>query len=112
MKPPGAGGFLGWKFVVTAKPASLTTHCPASISFTTMQHNGTGGLQYRYIRSDGSTGPIYTSAVSAGDLPVQGTTWTLGQSYSGWVAVQWRPLSATGPWTINSNKATFSLTCT
>lgn len=106
-----------WSFQVTASPASQTTTCPATTKFTAIQHNGNAGLQYRYIRSDGATGPIYTSAVSAGDFPAQGTSWTLGKTYSGWAAIQWRPLpQANGgnvaPWQINSNKATFSLTCT
>ena len=105
-----------WSFEVTAQPVSQTAPCPTTVKFTALQHNGTAGLQYRYVRSDGATGPIHVSAVSAGTFPVSGDSWTLGRTYTGWEAIQWRPLPAavtgkTLPWKINSNKASFSVTC-
>ncbi len=104
-----------WWFEVTATPVSQTTKCPATITFTSVQHNGTGGLEYRYVRSDGARGPIYVSPVSAGVFPRNGATWTLGKTYSGWEAIEWRPMQLpheSGRWQINSNKAKFSLICT
>ena len=113
--PPSPSPGEPWSFEVTTNPAQTAT-CPATITFTAVQHNGTAGLEYRYVRSDGATGPIYQSAVSAGTFPVHGDTWTLGKSYSGWEAIEWRPLPAANggkvaPWKINSNKAAFTLTC-
>src|SRR5262245_54918018 len=95
-----------------AVPASYNGACPGVIKFNgKIQANGQGAIKYRFVRSDGATGPIeYLNFDSAGVKYVS-TTWTLGDasslpSYQGWEAIK-----ILSPNEVESNRANFKLVC-
>jgi hypothetical protein len=90
-----------------ASPSSLTAYCPATIKFTgAIKVLKACTVQYKFVRSDGASGPMVSlSCPVAGTYPVN-TTWTIGATYSGWEAIE-----VISPVAVKSDKAGFSLTC-
>ncbi|MBN1547326.1 MAG: hypothetical protein JW902_11755 [Syntrophaceae bacterium] len=103
-----------------AIPEVYTGTCPAVIKFSgviTVTNLKPGTVvEYRFIRSDGATGPVTKIAFQTdhGSIPVA-TSWTLGGSsllhYAGWEAIKvtipmWDPAKS-----FLSNKAVFKMDC-
>jgi hypothetical protein len=78
---------------------------PQTLRFTGwITADGPATVQYRFVRSDGSTAELQTLTFPrAGRLPVN-TTWTLGAPLSGWVALE---VEAPNP--VLSGRATFTV---
>jgi hypothetical protein len=98
---------------VSAKPASYEGWCPVTITFTgaISVDRGPVGVTYRWVRSDGATGPVETVSFPGSGPQSQSvkTTWTLGGSgtkYSGWEAIKLLTPTAS-----TSNQANFTITC-
>jgi hypothetical protein len=93
--------------VVNAVPASFSGYCPKTIVFQgKITVSGACSVQYKFIRSDSAVKPIKTLVFpAAGVMPVE-DTWTLGDTYSGWEAIQ-----IVSPVAYTSPHASFTLTC-
>ncbi len=96
---------------LSAAPATFEGCCPAKISFSgRITVNEKGTVRYTFTRSDGATAPAQSLTFDApGSKPVS-TTWTLGgaslPTFSGWEAIK-----ILSPNPMESNKATFRVTC-
>ena len=98
--------------VASVSPTSFTGACPKKFDFNgTVAANGPGTVTYKWVRSDGASGPVQTLIFSsAGSQAVSADDWTFGgsgSSYSGWEKVQILTPNST-----ESNQASFSLNCT
>ena len=93
---------------LNAAPVTHTGPCPATIRFSgrISAIGGAGTVTYRFVRSDGATGPIQTVAFSGPASRDVTTTWLLGASYEGW-----EQIVILEPQDLKSNRAGFSLTC-
>lgn len=94
-------------------PASHTgDDCPVTFTFNgTITTNRAGPVTYRWIRSDGATGP--TSRLyfkEAGTQSVPADTWTLGGP--GTTGTFWEEIRVLSPVPATSNEASFTLDCT
>ena len=94
-----------------AFPNSYSGLCPFTIKFTgeIAVRNITRPplkVQYRFIRSDGALTPVETLIFYKPGSKKVTTTWTIGKSYSGWVAIK-----IIYPQNVESNKAYFKLVC-
>ncbi|HZD01468.1 MAG TPA: hypothetical protein VFA46_15125 [Actinomycetes bacterium] len=97
-----------------ASPAGYKGSCPVTIAFggTIAVDRGPVEVTYRWVRSDGATGPVETISFSGSGTQRQkvGTTWTLGSpgfTYSGWEAIK-----LLTPTESTSNQAGFTISCT
>lgn len=93
-----------------ADRGEINAPCPASIHFTgSIATDAAGVVSYRFIRSDGASGPVMTLNFSApGTQPVS-TDWQLGQgtqSYKVWIAIR-----VITPNALDSQPAAVSITC-
>lgn len=104
------------QFRVTAvtlyTPKEYLGPCPGTIAFHgTITATGTGEVTYRFVRSDGETGPAMTMRFDEPGPKELSTTWTLGgadaAAFEGWVSVQ-----VLSPNALESTKAEFKLICT
>jgi hypothetical protein len=97
---------------IEATPVAYSGACPATINFNgKIETNGAGLVQYRFIRSDGGTGPIVDLYFDRAEVKYVNTTWTLGDAcllpyYEGWVAIQ-----IISPNPLESNHAAFKVSC-
>jgi hypothetical protein len=107
----GTGGFAVTDLVVRADPFQVTTTCPTTITFSgRISVTGVpGSVVYRWVRSDGTQGPMQTIKFDRASKQDVATTWTLGApgtNYSGWQTIEIiRPKDQT------SERASFTLTC-
>jgi len=78
---------------------------PQTLRFTGwITADGPATVQYRFVRSDGSTAELQTlTCPAAGRFPVS-MTWSLGAPFSGWVALE---VAAPNP--VTSGRATFTV---
>src|SRR5262245_54820177 len=95
-----------------AAPSSYNGPCPGVIKFNgKIQASGKGVVKYRFVRSDGATGPIeYLNFESAGVKYVI-TTWTLGDASSRPSCQGWEAIKILSPNEMESNRADFKLVC-
>ncbi len=96
---------------LNAHPTSYSGRCPATIRFDgVIRYDGTGRVQYKFIRSDNANAPVQTLNFAKPGAMAVHTTWTLGgaqlQTYSGWEAIQ-----VIYPQQVTSNRAAFRLRC-
>ena len=94
-------------------PASHTgDDCPVTFTFNgTITSSRGGPVTYRWIRSDGATGPTSTLYFKeAGTQSVQAETWTLGGP--GTTGTFWEAIRVLSPAPATSNEASFTLDCT
>lgn len=94
-----------------ADPFSGGTSCPVTIAFSgriSMIH-GSGTVSYRFVRSDGATGPVETVTFTAPGSKEVSSTWSRGGP--GERLVGWEQLVILSPVATESNRATFDLTC-
>jgi hypothetical protein len=97
---------------LAATPVAYSGACPATINFNgKIETNGPGRVQYRFVRSDGGTGPIMDLDFDRAEVKYVTTTWTLGDArllpyYTGWVAIQ-----ILSPNSLESNHAEFKVSC-
>ena len=94
-------------------PASYTgDDCPVTFTFNgTITTSGAGSVTYRWIRSDGATGPTSTldfKEASTQSVPTE--TWTLGGP--GTTGTFWEEIQVLSPVPATSNEASFTLDCT
>lgn len=93
-------------------PTSYTGDaCPVTFTFSgTITSSRATLVTYRWIRSDGATGPTSTlDFTGAGSQSVE-TTWTLGAT--GTTGTFWEQIQILSPVTGTSNQASFTLDCT
>lgn len=92
---------------VSVNPPSHTGACPHTFNFTGLiTTNGAGTVQYRWVRSDGATGPVETVIFrEAGNKPVL-SSWQIGRTFSGW-----KKLEILNPNPLLSNQVNFTLNC-
>jgi hypothetical protein len=82
--------------------------CPVTLRFRgrISAVGGSATVSYRFLRSDGATGPVHSVTFdSPGSKDVE-TTWRLGGSYRGWQA-----LKILDPQEMQSERAAFQVTC-
>jgi hypothetical protein len=94
-------------------PASYTgDDCPVTFTFNgTITTSGAGSVTYRWIRSDGATGPTSTlDFKEASTQSVPAETWTLGGP--GTTGTFWEEIQVLSPVPATSNEASFTLDCT
>jgi hypothetical protein len=97
---------------IEAAPIAYSGACPATINFNgKIETNGPGHVQYRFIRSDGATGPAMDLDFDHAEVKYVTTTWTLGDArllpyYAGWVAIE-----ILSPNPLESNHAEFKVAC-
>jgi cytoskeletal protein RodZ len=73
---------------VTVSPGSSTA-CPATFTATaTIRVSQAGTVAYRWERSDGATSSTANLAFTSGGTRTVTETWTLSDSYSGWLRLQ------------------------
>lgn len=103
--PPTTFGVINASAFVT--PFSSTT-CPQDFTFNgTLTTNSAGSVQYRWVRSDGTTRPIQVLPfASAGTQNVAPDVWNVGTTYSGWSR-----LEVLSPNLFTSPQANFVLNC-
>jgi hypothetical protein len=104
-RPKSAPGLAA---TLTADPAAAGGgKCPATITFNgTITSDRAGEVSYTFVRSDGARGPVQTLSFSGPGTQQVSTTWTLGEQYSGWQAIQ-----ILKPVEVQSNQAAFTLSC-
>lgn len=106
-----SGGLRVVSATLSAAPASYSGPCPTTVHFSgkvTVEGDG-GEVSYRFVRSDGGTGPATTLRFTGGGSQEVSTTWTLGapgSKYSEWVAVQ-----VLTPQELRSAPAEFTVAC-
>lgn len=90
-------------------PTSYIGPCPKKFEFTAnITTNGAGTVTYKWARSDGAGSPTETLVfTSATTQPASPDSWTLSSPGSKWEKIQ-----ILTPNTLDSNQATFDLTCT
>lgn len=87
-------------------PARYTGACPATTTFAAkVAVRGAARLTYRWLRGDGTKGPVTTVRVKGGTVLLRDKQ-TYAGSTSGWQALQ-----VLSPRQATSNKARFSVTC-
>ena len=96
---------------LNAVPFNFHGECPATITFNgTIGLNHPGTVRYRFVRSDGARGPLFTLKFEVAGLQNVSATWHLGgaglKHYAGWEAIQ-----IVYPNGVLSNRAHFELTC-
>jgi hypothetical protein len=94
--------------VLKADVTHTAAKCPASVAFTghITATGGSGPVTYRFVRSDGATGPVKTlKFVSPGTQRVT-EAWTLGATTKGWLK-----LEVLTPNALASAQAPFTLDC-
>jgi len=92
---------------LSAHPTSYSGKCPTTIEFRgKITVTRPGKVQYKFIRSDGAFAPVKTLTFKKAGSKEVSTTWTIGKSYSGWVAIH-----VLYPRDVKSNKARFKIQC-
>ncbi len=114
--PGGVGNMgLGTPFrpgatVLVSPPGYRGPRCPAVFRFTGVIHASSGpvAVTYRWIRSDGTTGPEKRIAFTGRGPQEQTVTdaWSLSANGTNWEAIQ-----ILSPGSAQSNDATFTLNC-
>ncbi len=105
-------GFRVVEATLRADPFQGSAACPVVITFSGRISvvGGSGAVSYRFIRSDGASGPVQTLTFSGpGSQNVQ-ETWTLGAS--GMTLDQWEAIRILEPAELESDHAAFRITCT
>ena len=107
--PGGASSGGGITASLSANPATYNGPCPATIQFsgTITDNVGNRDVKYRFIRSDGATGPEQVIHFNQPGSQTVSDSWNIGISYKGWVAIE-----ITQPIQLQSNQAQFQITCT
>ena len=85
--------------------------CPSLFTFKgTITAPSAGDVRYRFVRSDGATGPIVTLSFRTPGVHDVSTTWQLGgaglTSYEGWERIE-----IVAPVSAHSNRARFTMLC-
>ncbi|MGB9005596.1 MAG: hypothetical protein WCB96_07730 [Candidatus Aminicenantales bacterium] len=103
--PERAPGDIAAKLSVD--PASYTGDCPVTVTFQgTIAAKKACTVQYRFRRSNGATTPVKVLNFLGAGFKTVGDTWKLDKKYSGWEAIE-----VTAPVQIQSNQASFTVTC-
>ncbi|WP_174285316.1 hypothetical protein [Sphingomonas bacterium] len=112
---------IEWSVTARANPIHYVGKCPAVITFDAhVSVVGAPAIEYRFIRSDGATGPMQSIESPPPGMPTS-TTWTLGGStlkhYEGWEQLVVKEIRQKVPHgkasrTISGNRAAFSIDCT
>ncbi|WP_271216707.1 hypothetical protein [Streptosporangium carneum] len=90
---------------VQSSPVKYTGPCPASVTFSaTVSVKGASTVRYRWVRGDGSSGPVTT--VRAGAKIKLRDRQTFTRSTRGWQAVQ-----VLSPVKLTTRRAAFSVSC-
>lgn len=91
---------------VRVSPARYAGVCPATTAFAaTVKVRGASGVSYRWLRGDGTKGPVTTARVKGGTAVVRDRQ-TFAVSTSGWQALQ-----VLSPKRATSAKARFTVAC-
>ena len=93
---------------LSSNPPMYNGSCPTTIEFsgTITDNGGNRDVRYRFIRSDGATGPEEVIRFDQPGSQTVSMTWDIGRSYQGWVAIE-----ILQPTQLQSNRAEFELTC-
>ena len=103
---------LGIAAKLSVSPKSYKGTCPAELVFKgEIRSSGSGTVQYRFVRSDGSRTNVSTLSFFRPGVQTVEDTWQTGDSSSS-SHEGWEVLEVVSPVTIRSNKATFRVTCT
>lgn len=91
-----------------ADPARFEGPCPKTVNFVgTIAVNRAGTVRYTFLRSDGARGPVHEIRFDGPGSKEVSTSWQLGRSYAGWMAIK-----ILAPREMESNRANFELRCT
>lgn len=109
--PSTPSNFRVVKAVLRANPSDYANYCPTIITFRgrISAVGNSGRVSYKFVRSDGVSGPLTTVKYifeAAKDVRM---TWQLGrpgQTYAGWVAIQ-----ILEPQKMKSKPAHFKIKC-
>ena len=106
--PPAAVPFRIVEAALRADPPVHPGPCPATIRFTArISALGAGGtVAYRFVRSDGASGPVQTVVFQGPASKDVTTTWQLASNFEGW-----QQLVILQPHEMKSNRAGFSVSC-
>lgn len=110
-EPGSPAGFRVVEVFLRADPLKHVGPCPVTISFSgrISVAGGDGTVSFKFLRSDGASAPVQTlSFDSPGSKDVR-STWRLGGpgfTFSGWEA-----LKIFDPQEIESDRATFTISC-
>jgi hypothetical protein len=94
--------------VLKADVTHTAAKCPASVAFTghITATGGSGPVTYRFVRSDGATGPVKTLKFGTPGTQRVTEAWTLGATTKGWLK-----LEVLTPNALASAQAPFTLDC-
>lgn len=90
-----------------ADPTAYKGPCPFMIGFRgKIAVKQAGEVKYTFIRSDGALAPVNTLVFHKPGSKNVSTTWRIGRTYSGWIAIK-----VISPYEVESNKANFRIFC-
>jgi hypothetical protein len=101
-------GFRLVEVILRADPFDYSGVCPVKVTFSgrISVAGGSGNVSYRFLRSDNASAPVQALTFTGSGSQDVSTTWTLSGSYSGWQAIE-----VLDPEGRQSDKATFTITC-
>ena len=108
-QPSLSAGFRVAEVILTAEPAVYVGPCPVTIKFTgkISTAGGKGKVIYKFLRSDGASGPTETLVFDSPGSKDVGTTWKLGTPlYAGWQSIH-----VIEPLETDSGQAHFTMQC-